>query len=155
MRQPPLILVPEWTVAVNATHAKHHCRQPVDTAVIPDVLVPRSFRTTVWRMKIQRLGLGDPVWTIAVGVALGSLHHSHFFHTAIHLVRRSEHEGRAPSASPCTLQHVQCSQSIDLKIGSRIIYGCRHRHLSGEVIDYVRILSRRPCVLRASTIPMD
>src|SRR5713226_5983217 len=98
MRQPPLILVSELAGAVNATHAKYDCRQPVDASVIPDILVPCSFRTTVWRMKVQRLGLGNPVGKIAVGVAPGPLHDSHFFHTSIHFVRGSEHEGRAPSA---------------------------------------------------------
>ncbi len=155
MRQPPLILGSELTGTVNATHAKHHCRQPVDATVVPHILVPRSFRTTIWRMKIQRLGLGNPLGKIAIGVALGPFRDSHFFHTSIHFVGGSKDEGRTPSAEPCTLQHIQSSQSVDLKIGSRIIDGCRHRDLPGEVIDHVRVLGGCPGIVRVSDISMN
>jgi hypothetical protein len=106
-------------------------------------------------MKVQWLGLRNAVGKIAIGVAPGPFRHNHFFHRSIYLVRGGEDEDRFTTARPCSLQHVERTEGIDFKVGSRIVNRGGHRHLSGQMINYVSIFGGCPAIFRVPYIAMD
>src|SRR5205085_7092410 len=67
--QPTLVFSSKLPRSIDAALPRNDRAKSINPRVIPRVLVARTFRTAIWRMKIQRRCLVDPEWTVAVGVA--------------------------------------------------------------------------------------
>src|SRR5438067_395823 len=91
VRQPTLILGPKLARAINAAHPEDDGWQVINSSIVPHVLIRRSFRAAVGRMKIERLCLRDTVWAFAEAITTVLLNNRHVFHSAIDLIRRRKY----------------------------------------------------------------
>src|SRR5262249_2002380 len=103
VRHPTLILGPKLPRAVNAAHPEDDRWQVVNSAVVSDVLIRRSFRAAVGRVKVERLCLRDTVRAFSEAIAALPLDNRHVFHSTIYLIGRRKYYNRLASTLPCSL----------------------------------------------------
>ncbi len=143
MRDPALVFVAELPRPRDARHAEHDRRQIVDARVVADVLVRRTLRAAVGRVKIEPLRF-------------------------LHALKRRSHaryrcrppppERPRASRKPCSstytarrafagqprrFEHVERAQRVHFEVRRGIVERRRHRDLRGQMVDLASHLARR------------
>src|SRR6266404_1192053 len=155
VRKPALVLVPELPRAIDAAHAKHDGAKAIDARVVAHVLICRSLRASIRRVKVERAGFGDPIWQVAILVARILLYQRDVLHAAVHLVCGCEHHHRLTRALPRSLQHVQGAQRVDFEVQPGILDRRGDGNLSSQMIDRVHILGCRLDRLGIADVTLD
>src|SRR6266404_7446453 len=155
VRKPALVLVPELPRAIDAAHAKHDGAKAIDARVVAHVLICRSLRASIRRVKVERAGFGDPIWQVAILVARILLYQRDVLHAAVHLVCGCEHHHRLTRALPRSLQHVQGAERVDLEVHPGILDRRGDGNLSSQMIDRVHILGCRLDRLGIADVTLD
>ena len=137
--QPPLILDPKLAIAIDATLPHDDRAQVVYARIVAHILIAGPLGTAIRGMKIERLRFRDPMWEIAIVIALFILVDRYLFHAAVDFVGAGVEDDRIVGNGACCFQHIECTQRIRFKILTWVFHRGRHRYLTRQVINPLRV----------------
>src|SRR6185295_295140 len=104
-------------------------------------------------MEIERSRLGDALRRIRISVTAIPLDSRKIRHLPVDLIGRRVNNGRANSRFSHPLEHVQCPEGVNLKVGPWINDGCCHSYLSRQMQDPIDVLMAAEKVFNTAHIP--